>query len=143
MSRKLGPQQRRLLDYAGRYRGEPVYLVAEHLGVSERRARKVIESLADRDELVVVNDPWTRDRRIWTPAAHRTWKHEQERADEQREKVRLYAPSRTDASSNRPVECEQHFGQYGDRFSGVARWPGARSVVAVSSETTPRRSRYD
>lgn len=143
MSRGLGPQQRRLLDYAGRYRGEPVSLVAEHLGVSERRARKVIESLFDRDELVVVNDPWTRDRRIWTPAAHWTWKCEQERADEQRKMVTLYPPIRTDAASNRPVELQ------GPSRSSLGTGQEGRSPVASGvfrrgggDQTTPR-SRYD
>ena len=90
MSRGLGPQQRRLLDYAGRFRGEPVRYVAEHLRVSERRARKVIESCRLSGLVVVVNDPWTCDRRVFTPDAHWKWTYSQHRADEQREKATLF-----------------------------------------------------
>jgi len=95
VSRGLGPKQRRLLDYAGRFRGEPVSLVAEHLGVSERRARKVIESCRDADLVLVVSDPWTRDRRVFTPDAYWKWKWAQHRADAEREKAMLYPPIRT------------------------------------------------
>ena len=97
MSRGLGPQQRRLPDYAGRFRGEPVRYVSEHLGVSERRARKIIESCHRLGLVVVVNDPWTRDRRIFTPDAHWRWTFHQRRADERREMATLY-PMRTDGS---------------------------------------------
>jgi hypothetical protein len=94
MGRDIGHQQRRVLDLAGRYRGVPVALVAELLGVSDRRARKVIESLVDRDAVVVVYDEWTRDRRAWTPDARWTWVNAQRWADEARDRALLW-PTRT------------------------------------------------
>ena len=102
MSHDLGPQQRRVVRWAGRFRGAPVAFIAEDLGVTERRARKVIESLVDRELVVVVNDPWTSQRRVWTPDAHRKWERAQRRADASREQAKLYAPVRT-AQSRTPA----------------------------------------
>jgi hypothetical protein len=84
MSHGLGPQQRWLLVGAARFRGVPVRLVAHHLGVSQRRALKVVQSLLDRELIVVVHDQWTRDRRIWTPDAYVRWGTAQRDADWQR-----------------------------------------------------------
>ena len=95
----LGPKQRLLIRFAERFRGTPVRFVAEQLGVRERRARKVIESLVDRGELVVVNDPWTHDRRVFTPEAHRKWVRRQELADFRRHEALLYPPQRAARSS--------------------------------------------
>jgi DNA-binding MarR family transcriptional regulator len=96
MSRGLGPQQRFVLAQAGRFRGEPVRSVAYHLGATERRALKVIASLVDRGLVVVVKDPWTGDRRIWTPEAHALWKWAQHKADSEREKAFVLPPKRAD-----------------------------------------------
>ena len=94
MSRGLGPQQQLLLRFADRYRGEPVGYVVDHLRVSERRARKVVQSCVDRGLVIVVDDP-NIGRRIWTPEAHSRWKWAQWRADEEREKARLWPANRT------------------------------------------------
>ena len=98
MSRDLGPTQRLLLAWAGRYRGARVAYLAEDLGVTERRARKAVEALVDRELIVVVNDPWLRDRRIWTPAAHRYWKRAQQQADSERAKALHHPPIRAGRS---------------------------------------------
>lgn len=76
MGRGLGPQQHKLLALAARYRGEPVGYVADHLGVSERRARKIVQSLVERGLVIVVTDPVI-SRRVWTPEAHDTWRRAQ------------------------------------------------------------------
>ncbi len=93
MGSGLGPQQRRLLRFAERWRGEPVGYVAEHLGVSERRARKVVQSLVDRGLIVVVTDPLV-GRRIWTPEGHKAWVRVQRRAANVAESAQL-GPIRT------------------------------------------------
>ena len=72
MSRGLGPAQRALLTFADRFRGEPVGYVAEHLGVCERRARTVVESLVERGLAIVVTDPDI-GRRVWTPQRYDEW----------------------------------------------------------------------
>lgn len=94
MSRDLGPHQRHLIGLAGKWRGEPVGYVAEHLGVSERRARKVVASLVERGLVVVVNDQYTGQRRIWTPEGHAEWVRAQRRADTDRESALLHPPKR-------------------------------------------------
>ncbi len=68
----------------------PVAFVSEELGVTPRYARKVVASLVARGEIVVVNDPWTEQRRVWTPDAHRAWVTAQRRADAERESASLY-----------------------------------------------------
>jgi hypothetical protein len=74
MSRGLGPAQLALLRYAGRLRGEPVAYVAEHLGVGERRGRKVVASLVVRGLALVADEPCLEPaRRIWTPEARAAW----------------------------------------------------------------------
>lgn len=93
--RDLGPSQRHLLRFAERYRGTPVRFVAEQLGVKERYARRVVETLVDRGAIVVVYDPWTRDRRVWTPEAHQKWVRVQQIADSRRQEALLYPPIRT------------------------------------------------
>ncbi len=95
MSRGPGPQQRRLVELAGRFRGVPVCFLAEQLGVGERRARKVAASCVRLGLVVVEDDPWTHDRRIWTPDAHWRWRWAQHRADAEREKALLFEPRRT------------------------------------------------
>ena len=95
MARALGPQQQFVLRLAERYRGEPVGYVADHLGVSERRARKVVQSLVERGLVIVVTDPEI-GRRVWTPDAHWRWRLAQRRADQEREGARLHRkPMRT------------------------------------------------
>jgi hypothetical protein len=64
--------------------------VADALEVTQRRALKVVESLRFRGKEVVVKDPWTADRRIWTPAAHDEWVRAQREADSFREQVLIY-----------------------------------------------------
>jgi hypothetical protein len=81
---------------AEQFRGVPVRLVAHHLGVGERQALKVIASLVDRGLVVVVKDPWTGDRRIWTSDAYALWKWAQHKADSERAKAMLYPPKRAD-----------------------------------------------
>ncbi len=76
MSRGLGPAQLLLLRLAAKPRGEPVGYVAEHLGVSERRARKAVDSLRERNLVVVIDDPDI-GRRVWTPAAFDDWERNQ------------------------------------------------------------------
>lgn len=95
MGREIGSQQRRVLALAGRFRGVPVALVAELLSVKERRARKVVMSLVDRGQLVVVNDPWTGQRRAWTPDSHAHWVRAQRQADADRATALLWPPIRT------------------------------------------------
>ena len=88
MSRGLGPQQHRLLALAARWRGVPVALVAELLGVSERRGRKIVASCVDRGLVVVVRDP-VEGRRVWTPDAHAGWVRGQRQAAALVESARL------------------------------------------------------
>ena len=57
-----------------KYRGIPVAYVAEELGVSERYARaRSSRRCRQRKLVVVVDDPWTGQRRVWTPEWHKTW----------------------------------------------------------------------
>jgi hypothetical protein len=88
VSRGLGPQQLRLICLASRWRGVPVGLVAELLGVSERRGRKIVESCVDRDLVVVVTDP-VEGRRVWTPDAHAKWMRAQRHAAALAQSARL------------------------------------------------------
>lgn len=77
MSRDLGPQQVRLLAFADRYRGAPVALLPELLGLTDRRCRKVVQSLVEREMVLVVDDPDSGDRRVWTPTARALWARRQ------------------------------------------------------------------
>lgn len=63
MGRGLGPQQSLLLDLlASRRDGMTVAQVADHRGLSERRARTVITTLADRGKVgVIVEQVGTQD----------------------------------------------------------------------------------
>ena len=88
MSRGLGVAQRALLAYADRFRGEPVGYVAEHLGVTERRARKIVQSLVERGLVVVVGDP-NIGRRVWTPERYGEWRRAQGAAEAARESAKL------------------------------------------------------
>ena len=63
--------------------------------MSQRRARKVIESCVRLDLVVVVSDRWTRDRRVFTHDAYWHWKWAQHRADAERKKAMIYSPTRT------------------------------------------------
>jgi DNA-binding MarR family transcriptional regulator len=86
VSRELGPKQLYLLQWAGRWRGAPVGMIADELGVGERRARKIVESLVERGLVVVVDDPDI-GRRVWTPEAHDRWVWVQRNAVHFREAV--------------------------------------------------------
>jgi predicted DNA-binding transcriptional regulator len=83
-----------VIALAGKWRGEPVGYVAEHLGVSERRARTVVASLVARGLVHVVDDPHI-GRRVWTPSAHADWARAQRKAAQQVETARLHPPTRT------------------------------------------------
>jgi hypothetical protein len=95
VSRGLGPKQRDLIRWADRYFGVPVAYLDEILCVTGRRRRKVVQSCVDRGLVVVVNDPYTGQRRVFTPAAHKRWLWEQALADEGRAKAKLWAGMRT------------------------------------------------
>ena len=93
--RGLGPQQLALLQLADRFMGVRVDYVSEMFSVTPRRARKLIQSCVEPGLVVVVNDPWTGKRRVFTPSAHRLWVFEQQLADERRETAKLFPGMRT------------------------------------------------
>lgn len=105
MSRDLGPKQLFLLQWAGRWRGAPVAIIAEEAGLSQRRALKLIESLRKRGKVVVVDDPDLGDRRCWTPDAHDRFVRALRDVDHFREEVMLNSGARWG------VECDRcgHF----------------------------------
>jgi len=81
-----------LLALADRYRGVPVSLLPEHLGVAERGCRKKVEALVERGLVVVVDDPDSGDRRVWTPKARETWARNQRWAENVAEELKLPGP---------------------------------------------------
>lgn len=100
MSRGLGPKQHYVLQWAGRWRGAPVGMIADELGVGERRARKIVESLVERGLVVVVDDPDI-GRRVWTPDAHDRWVRVQRNAVYFREAVL------TNTGERYSVQCDR------------------------------------
>ena len=68
MSRGLGPVQRRALEVIGAANGVTVPDLAVILGLAPRKARAVVQSLAERQAVRVVVEGGRR--RVWDPARH-------------------------------------------------------------------------
>jgi hypothetical protein len=115
VTRCLGPVQRSALEaIADAETGITVPVLARLLDLESRRARKLVETLLARGEVVAVVDPT--GRRIWLPARLAEWKAEQAERQVDREWVQYllgqvraarlatFRPRRTCPTCGQPVE---------------------------------------
>jgi predicted ArsR family transcriptional regulator len=80
MSRGLGDTQRRTLAVLNGHVPPSIRELAEWLGIPVRRCRKIVDSLAERGEVVVTDE---RPARVWL-----AWRREQHLDEEREERER-------------------------------------------------------